>query len=83
MASGDDMDPVLSQDWIEVADGEVALVSFKCLAAALWGWIQRERDDVIAFRREENRVFKAQWRGRRLRLNSLSRTPRRAVRLLP
>jgi hypothetical protein len=36
--------------------------------AALFGWLEREQRDVIEFLREENRVLKAQLRGR-LRLN--------------
>jgi len=35
----------------------------------LCGWLQRERDDVIAFLREENRVLKARLEGRRLRFD--------------
>jgi hypothetical protein len=39
------------------------------IVAAVFGWLQRERRDVIEFLREENRVLKAQLHGRRLRLN--------------
>lgn len=35
----------------------------------LCGWRQRERDDVIAFLREENRLLKARLEGRRLRFD--------------
>jgi hypothetical protein len=41
--------------------------------AALCGWILREQDDVIAFLREENRVLRAQLRGRRLQLSDEER----------
>ena len=36
------------------------------LLAALFGWVEREQRDVIAFLREENRALKAQLTGRRL-----------------
>jgi putative transposase len=36
--------------------------------AALFGWIERQQRDVIAFLREENRVLKRQLHGRRLQL---------------
>jgi hypothetical protein len=42
-------------------------------AAALRGWLQHEQGDLIAFLREENRVLKAQLRGRRLRLSDPER----------
>jgi hypothetical protein len=32
-------------------------------------WMHQDQNDVIAFLREENRVLKAQLRGRRLRLS--------------
>ena len=38
------------------------------IVAALLGWFTREQREVIEFLREENRVLKAQLRGRRLRL---------------
>jgi putative transposase len=37
--------------------------------AVLCSWMHREQKDLIAFLREENRVLKAQVRGRRLRLS--------------
>ena len=49
------------------------MIPLQCVAAALWGWIERERNDVIAFLREENRVLKAQLRGRHLRLSGPER----------
>jgi putative transposase len=36
--------------------------------AALAGWLSRHQQDVIAYLVEENRVLRAQLRGRRLRL---------------
>jgi len=42
---------------------------FHFVVAMLCGWLQRERDDVIAFLREENRVLKARLEGRRLRFD--------------
>jgi putative transposase len=39
------------------------------LLTALLGWLEREQRDVIVFLREENRVLKAQFAGRRLHLN--------------
>jgi hypothetical protein len=42
--------------------------SFQFVLAMLYGWLQREQEDVIAFLREENRVLKARLQGRRLRL---------------
>jgi hypothetical protein len=39
------------------------------LLAAMFGWVEREQRDVIAFLREENRTLKAQLAGRPLRLN--------------
>jgi hypothetical protein len=38
------------------------------MLAALFGWLEREPREVTEFLREENRVLKAQLRGRRLRL---------------
>jgi hypothetical protein len=49
------------------------VIPFQWLAATLCGWIQGQPDDVIAFLREENRVFKAQLRGRRLQLSDPER----------
>ena len=43
------------------------------LLAALFGWLEREQRDVIAFLREENRALKGQLTGRRLRLNDAQR----------
>ena len=43
------------------------------ILAALFGWLEREQRDVIAFLREENRVLKAQLCGRRLRLDDNQR----------
>ncbi len=43
------------------------------LLATLWGWLDREQRDVIAFLREENRVLKAQLGSRRLRLDDEQR----------
>ena len=37
--------------------------------AVLCGWIQQEQADVISFLQEENRVLRAQLRGRRPRLS--------------
>lgn len=39
----------------------------------LCAWLQREREDTIAFLREENRVLKARLEGRRLRLDDQER----------
>ncbi len=39
------------------------------LLAALFGWLEREQRDVIAFLREENRALKVQLGSRRVRLN--------------
>jgi putative transposase len=46
---------------------------FQWFVAALCSWILRERDDLIAFLREENRVLQGQLRGRRLRLSDEDR----------
>ena len=43
------------------------------ILAAVFGWLEREQRDVIAFLREENRVLKAQLHGRRLRLDDNQR----------
>jgi hypothetical protein len=40
---------------------------FQWFVAALCGWILREQDKVIVLLREENRVLRAQLRGRPLR----------------
>src|SRR5262245_34460088 len=37
------------------------------------GWRRHEQDNIIAFRREENRVLKTQLKGRRLRLDGSER----------
>jgi putative transposase len=39
------------------------------MVAVLFGWLEREQREVIAFLREENRVLKAQLHGRRMRLS--------------
>jgi hypothetical protein len=41
---------------------------FQWFVGALRGWILREQEEVIAFLREENRVLRAQLRGRRPQL---------------
>jgi transposase len=41
---------------------------FQFFLAALAGWLSRHQQDVIAYLVEENRVLRAQLRGRRLRL---------------
>ena len=46
----------------------VATIRWQILLAALAGWVNRQRLDVIDYLREENRVLKAQIDGRRLRL---------------
>jgi transposase InsO family protein len=43
------------------------------ILAALFGWLEREQRDVIAFLREENRTLKAQLSGRQLQLNDEQR----------
>jgi hypothetical protein len=43
------------------------------LFAALFGWLEREQREVIAFLHEENRALKTQLTGRRLRLNDVQR----------
>ena len=42
------------------------------LLATLVGWLDRERCDVIAFLREENRALKTQLAGRRPQLMMLN-----------
>ena len=49
------------------------MIPLQILLAALFGWLEREQRDVIAFLREENRALKAQLTGRRLRLNDVQR----------
>jgi putative transposase len=49
------------------------VIPFQWFTAALCRWVQRQRDDVIAFLRLENRVLKAQLRGRPLRLTNPER----------
>jgi len=49
------------------------VVPFHLLLAALFGLLEREQRDVIAFLREENRVLRAQLHGRRLRLSDNER----------
>jgi hypothetical protein len=39
----------------------------------LYGWLEREEEDVIAFLREQNRVLKARLEGKRLRLDDSER----------
>ncbi len=48
------------------------VILFQLIVAALIGWLEREQRDVIGFLREENRVLKAQLRGRRLRLTTIT-----------
>jgi hypothetical protein len=43
------------------------------LIAMVAGWLQRHQQQVIAYLHEENRVLKAQLRGRRLRLTDTER----------
>jgi putative transposase len=47
----------------------VAVAPFQFFLAALAGWLNRHQHDVIAYLVEENRVLRAQLRGRRLRLS--------------
>jgi transposase InsO family protein len=49
------------------------MLPFQFVLATLCGWLQREREDVIAFLREENRVLKARLEGRRLHLDDHER----------
>ena len=42
--------------------------AFQIWLAVLIGWLHRQERDVIAYLMEENRVLRAQLRGRRLRL---------------
>jgi putative transposase len=46
---------------------------FPWFVAVLCRWMHREQNDLIAFLHAENRVLKAQLRGRRLRLNDHER----------
>ena len=46
----------------------LVVLPLQLILAALSGWLEREQRDVINFLREENRVLKAQLRGRRVRL---------------
>ena len=46
----------------------VLVASFQILLAALAGWLSGRQQDVIGYLVEENRVLRAQLRGRRLRL---------------
>ena len=39
------------------------------LLLVLAGWVNRQQQDVIGYLREENRVLRAQFRGKRLRLS--------------
>ena len=52
---------------------------FQFFLAALAGWLSRHLQDVIACLVEENRVLRAQLRGRRLRLTDDQRRPWRCV----
>jgi hypothetical protein len=49
------------------------VVPFQFVVAMLCGWLQREREDAIAYLREENRVLKARLEGQRLRLDDAER----------
>jgi transposase InsO family protein len=49
------------------------VVPFQFVVAMLCGWLQREREDALAYLREENRVLKARLEGRRLRLDDHER----------
>jgi putative transposase len=49
------------------------VIPLQILLAVLFGWLEREQREVIAFLREENRALKAQLTGRRLRLNDVQR----------
>jgi putative transposase len=44
------------------------VIPLHLFVASLLGWLQQEQYDIIQYLREENRVLKAQLRGRRLRL---------------
>jgi len=46
---------------------------FQLMVAMLWGWLQREQQDAIAFLREENRLLKARLKGKRLLLHDSER----------
>jgi len=54
-------------------------VRLALVMAALVGWLEGEQRDVIEFLREENRVLKAQLRGRRMRLIDDDRHRRRQL----
>jgi hypothetical protein len=43
----------------------VAAAPFHFILAALAGWFSRQHQDVVAYLVEENRVLRAQLRGRR------------------
>jgi transposase InsO family protein len=49
------------------------VIPLQILLAVLFGWLEREQREVIAFLREENRALKAQLTGRRLRLSDVQR----------
>jgi hypothetical protein len=49
------------------------VIPFQFVVAMLSAWLQREREDTIAFLREENRVLKARLEGRRLCLDDQER----------
>jgi len=46
----------------------VAVAPVHFFLAALTGWFNRQQQDVVAYLVEENRVLRAQLRGRRVRL---------------
>jgi len=58
-----------------VADEEFICDSIPVVVAALCRWLRRQQDKAIAFLREENRVLKAQLRGRWLTTPSASVDP--------
>jgi hypothetical protein len=45
------------------------VIPLHLFVASFLGWLQLEQYDIIQYLREENRVLKAQLRGRRLRLS--------------
>ena len=47
----------------------VDVVCLRVLLAALVGWLDRQQQEAVAYLIEENRVLRAQLRGRRLRLS--------------
>ena len=51
----------------------VSVGSLQILLAALAGWLSGRQQDVIGYLVEENRVLRAQLRGRRLRLTDEQR----------